>query len=376
MAPLWSSQPLKTIYMIFFLLKTPPHLALLFFRYLAKPLRPLPEWDIKANISSAMIKAFFQYVTATRSQRTLYTEPGKAKERHSRIEPPADRLFSGVLAASETIKPMPVDGIWFPSPPPQDVAELKDQKVVLHFPGGAFIIAFGHQESGKSVADIMAKSMKATRTIWAQYRLAGTPETRFPAALQDALTFYQYVVSLGVEPENIILSGDSAGGNVVLALMRYLEHSQTQPEPLPLPGGAIVFSPWVHVTSHAAEDYDQSNNSRSDILVGPLLQWGADSYLPEGELPSGIEAYISPLHHPFNLSIPLFIHAGAAEAFHADIQSFADEMAQMNGNRVQFHATTLAPHDILLSHEAFGMTESLETVVEEACGFFDRENTK
>ncbi|KAM4065403.1 alpha/beta hydrolase fold domain-containing protein [Hirsutella rhossiliensis] len=372
MAPLWSSQPFKAVYTVFFLLKAPPHLALLFLQYLARPLRPLEEWDATTNLASAVLRMLFQYATATRSQRPMYTDPRKAKERLSRVEPAPDHLFTGILEGSEheAIKPAPVDAIWFPSPAPRDAAELKKQKVVIHYPGGGYVLAFSHDFAGQTVADAMAAQMKATRTVWAQYRLSGTPETRFPAALQDAITFYHYVLSLGIDPGNIIVSGDSAGGNLVLALLRYLEDSPSSS--LPLPGGAIIWSPWVHITAHAGRDYDNSRHSRSDLLIGPLLQWGAESFLPQGQVSKDTEAYTSPLHHPFKLSTPLFIHAGAAEAFHDDIKSFAEEMAQVNGHRVQFHATPLAPHNLLVTHKTFGMTEGLNVAMKEAYDFFER----
>jgi hypothetical protein len=68
--------------------------------------------------------------------------------------------------------------------------------------------------------------------LYVQYRLAG-PNAPFPAAVQDLLTSYHYVLDLGVTPENITLVGDSAGGNVVIAFLRYLETGQSL---LPRPG--------------------------------------------------------------------------------------------------------------------------------------------
>ena len=378
MAPLTSKQPFKALYTIFFLLKTPPQLILLYLKYLIKPLRPLKEWSATENLLSQIGKIMFQYITATRSGLLLYADPVAAGDRHSHIEPAAENLYSGVLTKSKDVKPGPVDAVWFPSAAPvrdADPAVLKE-KVVLHFPGGAYIMAFGHKDSGLEVADAMTKHMKADRTIWAQYRLSHSPETRFPAALQDTLTFYQYVLSLGFDPNNVILSGDSAGGNAVIALLRYLEDrahnedGETQAT-LPLPGGAIVFSPWVNVTLNAGKEYDQYSNAQCDCLWGPLLQWGVDAFIPGEDLSSEVQSYISPLHHPFKTSVPLVIHAGEAEAFYPDIKDFADEMVELNGDRVQYHSTARAAHDILLSHKTFGLTEERAAVLESACKLFE-----
>ncbi|KAF3762106.1 alpha/beta-hydrolase [Cryphonectria parasitica EP155] len=279
------------------------------------------------------------------------------------IKPPAMELFYNALAPTTLVKPAPVKGVWLPSSPPNITSELEKAKVILHFPGGAFVIAFGHETSGRPATEILTKYLQANRVLWAQYRLASNNQTCFPAALQDALTYYHHLLSLGINSKNIVLSGDSAGGNIVLALMRYPESAQASE--LPLPGSAIVFSPWVHVTSHAAKDYEACSNIKADILSGSLLQWGAASYLPSEQLSRETEAYISPLHHPFRTS------AGEAESFFEHIKSFSAGMKEMNGDRVRFHAAPKAPHDFLLYYDAFGMKDELVTAVDKACEFFD-----
>lgn len=72
-----------------------------------------------------------------------------------------------------------------------------------------------------------------------EYRLA--PETRFPGSLHDAVSaYFRLVDDLHISPENIIIAGDSAGGGLSLALMLYLRDND-----YPMPGGAILMSPWV-----------------------------------------------------------------------------------------------------------------------------------
>lgn len=327
--------------------------------------------NAKMNLAGSVVDMFCQYCTVTRSRHLRDDKPETAGERLVNIKPPASHLFSGILASTTRIRPVPVKGVWLPSLPPQDSTGLQDQKIVLHFPGGAFVITFGHSTSGRSVAEILTRHLKADRVLWAQYRLAANEETRAPAALQDALTYYTYLISSGVQPKNIVLSGASAGGNIVLALMRHLE-SQSE---LPLPGSAILFSPWVEVTPHAAEDYKAYSNTEADVLSGEFLQWGADSYLPsDGELASDetMRAYVSPLHHPFKTSIPIFIHAGAAEAFLETIKVFAEEM-QALGNEVRFYAAPKGPHDLLLNYELFGMKDELTAAVDEARVFLSNQ---
>lgn len=88
----------------------------------------------------------------------------------------------------------------------------------------------------------------------------------------------------------------------------------------------MSFSPWLRVSSHDQADYEASRNAKTDVLIGPLLQWGADAYRPEAPS-AGVESYISPLHHPFKTSIPILLHGGGGEAFCDDIKEFGKEMA-------------------------------------------------
>lgn len=73
---------------------------------------------------------------------------------------------------------------------------------------------------------MVLKQTGANFVFMPQYRLSSHANCQFPAALQDAMTSYCYLTQeLGVSGSKIILSGDSAGGNLVLALLRYLADS-------------------------------------------------------------------------------------------------------------------------------------------------------
>lgn len=333
------------------------------------------------SLASGMLKLFFRYSLTTQSRRVLDDDPAKAKERLANIEPPARSFFSGALAPTASVEPGPVKGVWLPDAPSSQSANLQHEKVVIHCPGGAFVITFGHEGSGRPVSDVLTKHLKASKILWAQYRLAADEQTCFPAAVQDALTYYHYVLSLGVPPKNIILSGDSAGGNVVLALIRFLESAQSASKVdaggssrantpgLPMPGGAVVWSPWVEVTPNAGKDYEGYVNAQSDMLDADFLQWGAESYLGKKGGERDNLPYTSPLNYPFKTSVPLYIHAGAAEGFCQSITKFAANMRGVDGNRVAFCATPKAPHDLLLGHHMFGMTDELHVVLDEVREF-------
>ncbi|KAI1083320.1 alpha/beta-hydrolase [Whalleya microplaca] len=374
MAPILSKQPFKTLYLVFFVFRLLPLLLLLSIRYSLRVFRPIREWSFTICLANALGKQIFQYLTVTRTTLLNTAQSGHAKagDRFALASPAEPSVYTGILTP-RTTQPAAVGGLRYPSPPPPVVdSKPGRQKVLLHFPAGAFVLAFGFDHTGQTIADVMAQHMKATRTFYPQYRVSTSPETRFPAALQDALTAYLHVLSLGMHPKDVILSGDSTGGSLVLALLRYLEAS---PSPRhPLPGGAIAWYPWVHVTASAGRDYKRCRNADGDGLTAPLLQWGADAYLPAPGTPLAREAvpYVSPLHHPFQTSVPLFLHAGTGEAFYGWVRSFAREMAEVNGERgVRFHQTELAPHGLLTAARTLGMTSQLRAAVEDACGFFE-----
>ncbi|OTA98428.1 hypothetical protein M426DRAFT_42637, partial [Hypoxylon sp. CI-4A] len=344
--------PFKELYTAFFILKLTFLVPLVSLRYSLRSARPHPEWSLGLCVIRVLARELFNYYTKTRSDGLAAVQEAhkKAIGRFSLAEV-ADASMYPTLLDYGTVKPVSVGGLWFSGPPRQET-DLRYEKVILHFPGGAFVLAYGTEGTGKDVASAMTQHLKATRTFLAQYRVSTNQSTRFPAALQDLVTFYHHLLSLGLDPKNIILSGDSAAGNLVIALVRHLENLRSPR--LPLPAGAMLWSPWVHVTAEAGNDYTRCRNSENDILTASLLQWGADSYLPENPTTDSVP-FISPLHHPFKTSVPMFIHAGGSEAFFDSVKDFAQEMTEIQGNRIRFHATDLAWHNLPMSYKGLGM---------------------
>ncbi|KAI0425450.1 Alpha/Beta hydrolase protein [Xylaria sp. FL1042] len=366
MAPTWSKQPLKGVFIAFQFLRTLALLPWLLVRYSIKSARPFPEWSLRLCVINVLVKQLLVYYTKTGSNAMsiVVSDSKKAKERHTLARPGDARLYSGILTSSK-VRPTAVGGLWYPTPLYVGSPNLDDEKVVLHFPGGGFVLAFGQEMYGKIVSKAMSQYLKASRTFFAQYRISTDDSTRFPAALQDLVTFYNYILSLGVKPHNVILSGDSAAGNLVIGLLRFLETSSK----LPLPGGAIVWSPWVHVTLQAGADYEASRNSASDSLTAPLLQWGVEAYFPKHEPSLEEVAYLSPLHHPFRTRVPLIIQAGTVEAFHDTIKEFAKQMTEIEGNQVKFYQTDFASHNLIMSYEGVGLENEVESVLKDSCTF-------
>ncbi|SNX82300.1 uncharacterized protein MEPE_01006 [Melanopsichium pennsylvanicum] len=154
---------------------------------------------------------------------------------------------------------------------------------------------------------------KLLRSFSLDYRLCvpGRPRAgSYPAALLDALSGYLYLVrELGFKEENIIIAGDSAGGNLALALCRYLRDERE--EMARQPGSLLLMSPWVDVSrSHSgptgAPNLDSTvyTNQKSDIISSMLAfrNTAVSAFL--GDLPAR-ETYRNPYISPVSLQLPL-----------------------------------------------------------------------
>jgi acetyl esterase/lipase len=363
MAPIWSQHPFKALLTTLVLLSSPIYTVALSILYLPRAFRPDPHWNFRTALGNKILRIFYEHATRVRLEPKYYLKPGNLKERFILVRPgPAD-IYTGILE-HPTIKPAAVGAIWFPKCPAS--TECNNTKVVLHFQGGAFVTATDPKLTGRFPSTLFESKMGAV-TFYAQYRVSRTEDTRFPAGLQDLVTFYRYILDQGFDPKNIIISGDSAGGNLVIALLRYIEASNGI---LPNPHGAMAWSPWVDVGLSAVEGYKKSSCNRTDFVPPGLLRWGVAAYRSSGSSKNDVEPYISPAHHAFSTQTPLFIHAGTVEILYEEINGFAEAMTAVSGNRVRYFETPHAPHDLILVGKFFGLQMEAEDAVESAHEFF------
>ena len=133
------------------------------------------------------------------------------------------------------------------------------------------------------------------------YRLA--PENPFPAAVDDALAGYRYLLDHGFEPAHIAIAGDSAGGGLTLATLVAIRDAK-----LPLPAAGVCLSPWVDM-----EAKGESMTTRADmdpIASRDALFMMAQSYLGGNDPKTPLAA---PLHADLKGLPPLLIQVGDAE---------------------------------------------------------------
>ncbi len=171
-------------------------------------------------------------------------------------------------------------------------------RVLLFLHGGGY--ASGSLISHRAMVAEAGRQAGA-RTLALDYRLA--PEHPYPAALEDALAGYRFLLRSGIDPNRIVLSGDSAGGGMTIATMVAVRDAGE-----PLPGCSWCVSPWVDLEMTGAS---MTGKAATDPLI-PLsyLRELASSYL-QGADPRGTR--VSPLYADLSGLPPLLIQCGSAE---------------------------------------------------------------
>lgn len=207
-----------------------------------------------------------------------------------------DGLGSGyTIPADVHIEPVDADGVeaewtWTPE------ADLS--RVLLFLHGGGYIS--GSIASHRHMMAQAGREARA-RTLAVGYRLA--PEHPFPAALDDTLAAYRFLLAQGFSPRRIAIGGESAGGGLALAALTSLRDAGEA-----LPACAWLSSPWTDLQQTGA-------TMQTKAAVDPLIQ---KAYLDElaaaylhGE--DATNPLASPIHADLRGLPPLLIHSGSAE---------------------------------------------------------------
>ncbi len=176
----------------------------------------------------------------------------------------------------------------------------KDRKVILQIHGGGYINAFKLQYN--HMACWYSESRNGADVLSIDYRVA--PKDLFPAALEDAVYSYKWLLEQGYKCENIVVAGDSAGGGLSLALCLYLRDHGIQ-----LPGGIIGMSPWTDVTM-SGSSYT-TNYEIDAVLGGSETSIIYNNPYPGKEDPKN--PYISPLYGDYSGFPPMLIQVGKNE---------------------------------------------------------------
>lgn len=177
--------------------------------------------------------------------------------------------------------------------------------VILHCHGG------GYSTGSSLYARTLTSKLAAAASmdvLCFDYRLA--PEHPYPAAGEDAMKAWDYLMLLGYGAKDVILTGDSAGGNMALALTLRLKEEDRL-----LPGGIVLMSPWTDLTSSG-----ESFETRADldpVLNRAYIDRMIRNYAPDRDLRDPL---ISPLYGNFEGFPPTYVQAGENEILLSDAQ--------------------------------------------------------
>jgi epsilon-lactone hydrolase len=231
-------------------------------------------------------------------------------------------------------------GEWFTSSAADDYSP-----VILYFHGGGFV--FPQTPLHRTMLAKLTHDVQG-RTLMIDYRLA--PEHPFPAALDDCLAAYQYLLDEGVAPERITVMGDSAGANLVLALLIALRDKGIQ-----LPQLGICISAPTDLTR------DNPAHGQLDAILHPRsVDRFSESYVAGEDARNPL---ISPLFADLRGLPPLILYAGGEEALSKDSERFA-KAAEAAGVEVSLHVYPRMWHVWQLTPDLPQAQQSLNEIAE------------
>jgi acetyl esterase/lipase len=203
---------------------------------------------------------------------------------------------------SERVSAGGVDAEWVSAP------NAAADRVVLYLHGGGYVIG-----SVKTHRDLMGRISRAAkaRVLGLDYRLA--PEHPFPAAVDDAVAGYKYLLAQGIKPSKIAVAGDSAGGGLTVAALVAIRDAK-----LAMPAAGVCLSPWVDL-----EGIGESMKTRAQadpVVQREALVGMAQAYL-QGKDPKTPLA--APLYADLKGLPPLLIQVGDAETLLDDSNRLA-----------------------------------------------------
>lgn len=216
------------------------------------------------------------------------------------------------IAPDISIEKISIEGIpaeWVMAP--NAVAD----RVFLYLHGGAYIL--GSCNTHRAIAAKLSRST-SSRVLVPEYRLA--PENPFPAAIEDAVRCYRWLISSGFKPEQIVIGGDSAGGGLTLSTLLSLKNAGDA-----LPALTVLLSPWTDM-----EGTGESMETRA--AVDPWLTPEASRatpvlYIRDLDLRHPL---VSPIYADLVGLPPMLVHVGNDEILLSDSARLVDRARAAN----------------------------------------------
>lgn len=271
---------------------------------------------------------------AIRNNRALFS---MLSNRMMHMDAPADRV-AGMPMLGTTGKLQNVGEI--PAIMVSPGCLMDETTIILHMHGGAYV------SGGLLQARVLASHIAAATCLNVMtfaYRLA--PDYPYPAQMEDAMAVYNHLISQGYKPEKIAFTGESAGGNLALALALKLKA-----EGRPMPACIALLSPWgdVELTGDSYRDLAGVDPTLDlDTIREAALGFvGGDRSLMRDPL-------VSPIHADFHGFPPVQIHVGTKELLLSDAEILAAAM-----RRDDIPVTLMCWEGMCHVFQVFGFPES------------------
>jgi acetyl esterase/lipase len=207
-------------------------------------------------------------------------------------------------------------------------AATSPDHVLLYLHGGGYVV--GSLHTHRDLAARLGRAAGA-RVLGIDYRLA--PEHPHPAAVEDALAAYRWLLERDLAPARLAIAGDSAGGGLTVATLLALRDRG-----LPLPSGAVCFSPWI--------DMEATGASMDEITDDPMLNRALILHFARFYLTGGVDPrtpLASPLHAELAGLPPLLVQASRHEVLRDDATRLA-ERARAAGVACELELFDDVPH--------------------------------
>jgi acetyl esterase/lipase len=235
--------------------------------------------------------------------------------------------FFGQFPTPDDVRfePVQADGVWVEWVTPPDAAP---RRIVLYLHGGGYGV--GSPVDYRDLVPRIARAARA-RALSVDYRLA--PEHPHPAAVEDAVTAYRWLLANGGTPAQTVIAGDSAGGGLTVATLLALRDRG-----VPLPAAGVCISPWVDMEASGAS---VERNAEADPFMKKAVILDAARRYLQGQDPRTPLA--APLYADLGGLPPLLIQVGSIETLLDDAVRLA-ERARAVGVEVTLETWDGMPH--------------------------------
>jgi acetyl esterase/lipase/hemerythrin-like domain-containing protein len=207
-------------------------------------------------------------------------------------------------------------------------------RYVVYFPGGAWVLRTPNLH--RLIAAKLAKSANAN-VLLVFYRLA--PENPFPSGLEDCVEGYCHLLDSGISASQIVIGGDSAGGNLTLAsLLKFRDDG------LPLPAAAFALSPCTDMSfGPGGSPMPEDHQDPMSALPGITSDQDPRKHYVAGDLELLDQPYASPARASLKGLCPILIHVGSTELLRDQCEYFV-KRAKRAGVHVEMETWEGQPH--------------------------------